>query len=91
MGIEGMSIGSILLILVIILLLFGTKKLHRIGGDLGNAVRGFREAMHEGEERRVTPAEPESAEHVSPHATGASGKGSVVPAGKKPTPGAKAA
>jgi sec-independent protein translocase protein TatA len=39
----------LLLILVIVLLVFGTKKLKSIGSDLGAAVRGFKKSMSEGE------------------------------------------
>lgn len=39
----------LLLILVIVLLVFGTKKLKTIGSDLGAAVRGFKKSMNEGE------------------------------------------
>jgi sec-independent protein translocase protein TatA len=49
MGIGGISIWQLLIILVIILLLFGTKRLSNIGSDLGNAVKGFRKAMGDGE------------------------------------------
>ncbi len=49
MGIGGISVGSLLLILLIVLLLFGTKKLRNIGGDLGGAIKGFRSAMKDGE------------------------------------------
>ncbi|MCK8515333.1 twin-arginine translocase TatA/TatE family subunit [Methylonatrum kenyense] len=49
MGIGGISVGSLLIILVIVLLLFGTKKLRNIGGDLGGAIKGFRSAMNEGD------------------------------------------
>ncbi len=45
MGFGGISIWQLLIILVIVLLLFGTKRLKNIGSDLGNAVRGFRSAM----------------------------------------------
>lgn len=45
MGLGGISIWQLLIILVIVLLLFGTKRLKNIGSDLGNAVRGFRSAM----------------------------------------------
>lgn len=41
----GLSIWELLIILVIVALLFGTKKLRSIGGDLGNAVKGFRKAI----------------------------------------------
>ena len=39
----------LLLILLIVLLVFGTKKLRTIGSDLGGAVRGFKESMKTGE------------------------------------------
>lgn len=45
MGIGGISIWQLLIILAIIVLLFGTKKLRNIGGDLGNAVKGFKKAV----------------------------------------------
>ncbi len=45
MGLGGISIWQLLIILVIVLLLFGTKRLKDIGSDLGNAVKGFRSAM----------------------------------------------
>jgi len=48
MGIGGISVGSLLIVLVIVLLLFGTKKLRNIGGDLGGAIKGFRSAMKDG-------------------------------------------
>ncbi len=43
-----MSIWHWLIVLVIILLVFGTKKLRNIGTDLGGAVRGFKEGVQEG-------------------------------------------
>ncbi|HBG94481.1 MAG TPA: Sec-independent protein translocase subunit TatA [Chromatiaceae bacterium] len=45
MGMGGISIWQLLIILIIVLLLFGTKKLKNIGSDLGGAVKGFRSAM----------------------------------------------
>jgi len=41
----GISLWQLLIVLVIVLLLFGTKKLRSIGSDLGGAVKGFRGAM----------------------------------------------
>jgi sec-independent protein translocase protein TatA len=41
----GISIWQLLIVLVIVLLLFGTKKLRNLGADLGNTVRGFKSAM----------------------------------------------
>ncbi|MCO5122037.1 MAG: Sec-independent protein translocase subunit TatA [Burkholderiaceae bacterium] len=43
-----MSIWHWLIVLVIIMLVFGTKKLKNIGSDLGGAVRGFKEGVKEG-------------------------------------------
>ena len=48
----GISIWQLLIILLIVALLFGTKKLRNIGGDLGNAIRSFRSAIKEGEDGR---------------------------------------
>ena len=45
MGMGGISIWQLVIVLVIVLLLFGTKKLKNIGSDLGGAVKGFRSAM----------------------------------------------
>ena len=41
----GISVTQLIIIAVIILLLFGTKKLRNVGGDLGAAVKGFKKAM----------------------------------------------
>ncbi len=41
----GISIWQLLIVAVIVVLLFGTKKLRGIGGDLGSAVKGFKKAM----------------------------------------------
>ena len=57
MGLGGISIWQLLIILVIIVLLFGTKRLSNIGSDLGNAVKGFRKAMGEGEKEEPPKGE----------------------------------
>jgi len=44
------SIWHWLIVLVIVMLIFGTKKLRNIGADLGGAVRGFKDGMREGGE-----------------------------------------
>lgn len=46
----GIGFQELLVILVIIVLLFGTKKLKNVGTDLGGAIKGFRSAMKEGQE-----------------------------------------
>lgn len=51
MGLRGMSIGSILIILLIVLLIFGTKKLRNIGEDLGSALKGFRKGLGDQEKQ----------------------------------------
>lgn len=50
MGFGGISIWQLLIILVIVLLLFGTKKLRNIGSDLGGAIKTFRKSMREEDE-----------------------------------------
>ncbi len=47
MGLGGISIWQLLIILVIVALVFGTKKLRGIGGDLGGAVKGFKKALND--------------------------------------------
>jgi sec-independent protein translocase protein TatA len=66
MGMGGISIWQLLIVLVIVLLLFGTKKLRNLGSDLGGAVKGFRSTMkdssstEESSETTESPTDPES-------------------------------
>jgi len=46
----GISGWQLLILLLIVVLVFGTKRLRNIGGDLGSAVRSFRKGLEEGEE-----------------------------------------
>lgn len=46
----GISIWQLLIILVIVLLLFGAKRLRNVGGDLGAAIKGFKSAVKDGEQ-----------------------------------------
>ena len=46
----GISVTQLLIVLVIVIVLFGTKRLRNMGGDLGGAIKGFRSAMKDGEE-----------------------------------------
>lgn len=63
MGIEGISPFRLLIILAIVLVLFGGKRLRTLGEDLGGAIRGFKSAMQDGEQgadaraRRVAPTD----------------------------------
>ncbi|HIB22060.1 MAG TPA: Sec-independent protein translocase subunit TatA, partial [Rhodospirillales bacterium] len=49
MGIGGIGIWQLLIILLIVVMLFGTKKLRNIGSDLGGALKGFKSAMKDNE------------------------------------------
>ena len=53
----GISIWQLLIVLVIVLLLFGTKKLRNMGGDLGAAIRNFKGAVKEGGDEAKDAAE----------------------------------
>lgn len=52
----GISIWQLLIIALIIVLLFGTKKLRTLGGDLGSAVKGFKKAISDDEAAAAAPA-----------------------------------
>ncbi len=54
--IGGISVTQLLILLVIVMLVFGTKRLRNIGSDLGSAVKGFRKGIEE------EPEEPEETE-----------------------------
>ncbi|ATC84882.1 MULTISPECIES: Sec-independent protein translocase subunit TatA [Pseudoalteromonas] len=59
MGFGGISIWQLLIVLAIIVLLFGTKKLRGMGGDIGGAVKGFKKAMSDD-----TASEQEKSEQI---------------------------
>lgn len=48
----GIGIWQLVIIAVIVLLLFGTKKLRNIGGDLGSAIKGFKSAIGDDKEQK---------------------------------------
>lgn len=63
MGLGGISVWQLLIILAIVVMLFGTKRLRSLGSDLGSAVKGFRKSMTEEEAKPEEPApEDKSAE-----------------------------
>ena len=49
MGASGISIWQLLIVLLIVVLIFGTKRLKNLGGDLGGAIKNFRKGMTEAE------------------------------------------
>jgi len=53
-----MSIWHWLIVLVVVMLVFGTKKLGNIGSDLGKAVKGFKDGMKDDDEKPAQPAAP---------------------------------
>ena len=73
----GISIWQLLIVLVIVLLLFGTKKLRNMGGDLGAAIRNFRGAVKEGEEEAKDAAETAQIENGPEHAADTVAAGSA--------------
>lgn len=64
MGIGGISVWQLLIILAIVVMLFGTKRLRTLGSDLGTAIKGFRSSMSNEDSAAQEEAEtdPASAE-----------------------------
>lgn len=68
MGLGGISIWQLLIILLIVMLVFGTKRLKSLGGDLGGALKSFRKAMEQDDDKdkaaqdpkRIEPGEPDA-------------------------------
>jgi sec-independent protein translocase protein TatA len=59
MGIGGISMWQLLILLLIVVLVFGTKRLRNMGGDLGAAVKGFRKGMEEVKDDLEEKLEPD--------------------------------
>ena len=83
MGLSGIGFPELLLILLIVFLLFGSKKLSTLGKDLGGAIKDFRKSMKEDEpgasalpntssspEAHVKPADAPAKETAAPDKTG---------------------
>ncbi|MFM1897459.1 MAG: hypothetical protein RLZZ385_2533 [Pseudomonadota bacterium] len=51
MGLGGIGIWQLLIILLIVVMLFGTKKLRSLGSDLGGALKGFKTAMKDDDDK----------------------------------------
>jgi sec-independent protein translocase protein TatA len=54
----GLSIWHWLIVLLVVVLIFGTKKLKNIGADLGSAVKGFKDGVRDGTASSADPAAP---------------------------------
>jgi len=77
----GIGFRELLVILVIALVVFGAKRLKTIGSDLGGAVKGFKNAMNEGEDeesKQLSAPNQKDAEFDSTPASKASNKSSNV-------------
>ena len=51
----GLGMRELVIILLVVLVVFGAKKLRTVGSDLGHAVRGFKKAMSDGENEESSP------------------------------------
>ena len=71
MGFGGISLWQLLIILVIVLMIFGTKKLRNMGGDLGTAIKGFKKSVKEepADSVKEEPADSNAIESVSTEAS----------------------
>ena len=52
MGLSGISIWQLLIVLAIVVMLFGTKRLRTLGGDLGSMIKGFKNSMNSEEAKK---------------------------------------
>ena len=57
MGLGGVNLTQLLIILLIVVLIFGTKKLKNLGSDLGGALKGFKSAMKDDEDKNQAAQE----------------------------------
>jgi|TARA_B100000315_G_C14483403_1_gene544007 sec-independent protein translocase protein TatA len=57
MGVGGIGIWQLLIILLIVVMLFGTKKLRNLGSDLGGALKGFKSAIKDDESQNDESSE----------------------------------
>ena len=58
----GISVWQLLILLAVVILIFGTKKLKNVGGDLGSAIKGFKSAVKEGDDNKQNKVEQSSEE-----------------------------
>ena len=61
MGLGGISIWQLLIVLAIVIMIFGTKRLKNIGGDLGGAIKGFKKSMADDEPAKELGEQSDSA------------------------------
>jgi sec-independent protein translocase protein TatA len=81
MGLGGISVWQLLILLLIIVMVFGTKKLRNMGSDLGAAVKGFRQGME-----TEKPADADKPESHQLGAEASPSSSASQPAKKESTP-----
>jgi sec-independent protein translocase protein TatA len=65
MGLGGIGIWQLLIILLIVVMLFGTKKLRNLGSDLGGALKGFKTAIKDDDSAKDDSAEESDQDQAS--------------------------
>jgi sec-independent protein translocase protein TatA len=65
----GLSIWHWLIVLVIVALVFGTKRLRNVGEDVGAAIKSFRKGMQEGDDQSQLKADPPPTVQATPSTT----------------------
>ncbi|HBD11876.1 MAG TPA: twin-arginine translocase subunit TatA [Porticoccaceae bacterium] len=68
MGLGGISIWQLVIILVIVVLIFGTRRLKGMGSDLGGAIKGFKEAVSNDDDDDKSKSSEDAASVESDHA-----------------------
>ena len=73
----GISIWQLLILLAVVILIFGTKKLKNVGGDLGSAIKSFKSAVKEGDKAAQDKVTQESTQADSSTTSDTSSKDKV--------------
>ena len=88
MGLGGISIWQLLIVLVIVFAVFGTKKLRSIGGDLGAAIKGFKQGIKDDAEEadgEKNPLATENTDKINAEKPADPLRSDTVTASKDPT------
>jgi|GEM_PF-1305895 len=64
---SGFSMWQLLILLIVVAMVFGTKRLRTLGGDVGEAIKGFRSALSEEEKPVEKTKEPQTLDAVVEH------------------------
>ncbi len=65
MGLGGISIWQLLIILLIVVMLFGTKRLKNLGSDLGDAIKGFRKSVGTDDDKPTPSVEEQKGQTIN--------------------------